>query len=286
MIAKGAEVLVSVGVLAVILAGCSAGIEGDPGEFAGDEAIGETSQAVLSPCVSGQLNSGFMTHACNHALFGPWYGARAASTTTPPWFGVKAGDTTTNAVENPLPSVTDSGYPHVYYTVTLPSAGGGVYSGKMKFKPGSTSALGTGDYAIAWNIVTSILVKQGATTINPDSSISPSPGVMSCSGYTGYNVYPFTIGASTQYDITLTANTPTVNISFERIADHRKRLYQDLDGDGWGNSGVSLLSACAPWAAYPVTQGSDCNESNASIYPTAPETCDGVDSNCNGSDCT
>jgi Putative metal-binding motif len=282
---RSALVLTSVGLLGVLLTGCSAGMDGESGDFATEEAAGEASQPVLSPCTSGQLNSGFMTHTCNHALYGPWYGTRAASTTTPPWFGVATGDTTTNAMTDPLPANTDSGSPHFYYTVTLPSAGGGVYSGKMKFKTGSTH--GAGDYAIIWNNVTSILVKQGATTINRDSAITANPGVMSCSGFTGYNVYPLTASTSTQYDITLTANTPTVNISFERVADHRKRLYQDLDGDGWGNTGVSVLSACAPWAAYPATQGADCNESNASIYPTASETCsDGIDSNCNGSDCT
>jgi Putative metal-binding motif len=277
-----ASILTSSGVLGVLLTGCSAAMEAEPGDFAGEEAVTEVSQAVLSNCGSGQLGSSFMSHSCNHALYGPWYGTRAASNTTPPWFGRTGGDTTTG---DPLPAVSDSGYPHIYYTVTLPSIGGGVYSGKMKFKTGSV--YGAGDYAILWNNVTSILVKRGATTINRDPAIAANPGVMSCSGFTGYNVYPLTASTSTQYDITLTANTSTVQVSFERMSDHVKRAYQDLDGDAWGNSGVSVLTACIPPAGYTATQGSDCNESNASIYPTAPETCgDGIDSNCNGNDCT
>jgi hypothetical protein len=271
-----------VSLIGVVLSACSAGMEGDLGDWSSEEGVAEVSQAVLSNCGSGQLGSSFMTHACNHAAFGPWYGTRAASNTTPPWFGRAAGDTTTG---DPLPALGDSGYPHFYYTVTLPSIGGGVYSGKMKFKTGSV--YGAGDYAIVWNNVTSILVKQGATTINPDSAISPSPGVMSCSGFTGYDVYPLTASTSTQYDITLTASTSTVHLSFERMSDHIKRSYQDLDADTWGNSGVSVLTACVPPAGYTATRGSDCNESNASIYPTAPETCgDGIDSNCNLNDCT
>jgi hypothetical protein len=282
MISKTASILRSVGVLGVLLTGCSAAVEGEPGDFSGEESVGEVNQAVLSNCASGQLGSSFMTHACNHAAFGPWYGTRAASNTTPPWFGRTASDTTTG---DPLPALSDSGYPHIYYTVTLPSVGGGVYSGKMKFKTGSV--YGAGDYAIVWNNVTSILVQQGAITINRDSAITANPGVMSCSGFTGYNVYPLTASTSTQYDITLTANTSTVQVSFERMSDHVKRAYQDLDGDTWGNSGVNVLTACVPPAGYSATRGSDCNESNASIYPTASETCgDAIDSNCNGNDCT
>lgn len=282
MIPKNAFRPAFVALIAVVLPACSGGLEGEAGDFASEEDVAEVSQALLSNCGSGQLGSSFMTHTCNHAAFGPWYGTRAASNTTPPWFGRTAGDTTTG---DPLPALGDAGYPHIYYTVTLPSVGGGIYSGKMKFKTGSV--YGAGDYAIVWNNLTSILVKQGATTINRDPAITANPGVMSCSGYTGYNVYPLTASTSTQYDITLTANTPTVQVEFERISDHVKRAYQDFDGDTWGNSGVSVLTACVPPAGYGATQGSDCNESNASIYPTAPETCgDSIDSNCNGNDCT
>jgi hypothetical protein len=282
MIKKIASILTSVGALGVLLSGCSAAVEGEPSDFLGEESVGEVHQAVLSNCTSGQLGSSFMTHTCNHATLGPWFGTRAASNTTPPWFGRTAGDTTTG---DPLPALGDSGYPHIYYTVTLPNVSPGVYSGKMKFKTGSV--YGAGDYAILWNNLTSILVEQGGSTINRDSAITANPGVMSCSGFTGYNVYPLTASTSTQYDITLTANTSTVQVSFERIGDHVKRAYQDLDSDTWGNTGVSVLTACVPPAGYSAARGSDCNESNASIYPFAPETCgDGIDSNCNGNDCT
>jgi hypothetical protein len=39
---------------------------------------------------------------------------------------------------------------------------------------------------------------------------------------------------------------------------------QDADGDGW------------------TVEGGDCDDSDASVYPGAPELCDGIDNNCDG----
>lgn len=51
---------------------------------------------------------------------------------------------------------------------------------------------------------------------------------------------------------------------------------KDTDGDGYGNPGVSVC---------PNGSATDCNNSNSSIYPGAPEICgDGIDQDCNGSD--
>ncbi|MFM7203266.1 MAG: MopE-related protein [Myxococcota bacterium] len=56
--------------------------------------------------------------------------------------------------------------------------------------------------------------------------------------------------------------------------------YQDLDGDGYGNSSVTN-TACDIPAGYASVSG-DCDDANASRNPGAAEPCDGVDNNCNG----
>jgi len=57
--------------------------------------------------------------------------------------------------------------------------------------------------------------------------------------------------------------------------------YQDLDGDGFGNT---LASVCV---CEPLDEGlsglpGDCDDSNASIQPIMLENCDDVDNNCDG----
>ena len=57
--------------------------------------------------------------------------------------------------------------------------------------------------------------------------------------------------------------------------------YFDLDGDGYGNS-LSSISACAQPPDYFTTISGDCDDRNSSIYPNAPEVCNGYDDNCDG----
>lgn len=58
--------------------------------------------------------------------------------------------------------------------------------------------------------------------------------------------------------------------------------YYDDDADGYG-SGERMIESCSPILSRTLsTSGRDCNNNNAAIYPGAPEICNQVDDNCNG----
>lgn len=56
--------------------------------------------------------------------------------------------------------------------------------------------------------------------------------------------------------------------------------YADADGDGYGDAATSV-SSCSPVAGY-VTDNTDCNDAENTVYPGAIEICDGLDNDCNG----
>ncbi len=59
--------------------------------------------------------------------------------------------------------------------------------------------------------------------------------------------------------------------------------YHDGDGDGYGDASRTM-AACAAPAGY-VTDATDCNDGDDTVYPGAVERqCDGIDQNCNGQD--
>src|SRR4030095_8416076 len=51
-------------------------------------------------------------------------------------------------------------------------------------------------------------------------------------------------------------------------------------GDGFGINGLIAFGCVAP-VSY-AAQAGDCNNTNAAIYPNAPEICDGLDNDCDG----
>ncbi len=57
--------------------------------------------------------------------------------------------------------------------------------------------------------------------------------------------------------------------------------YQDTDRDGFGSAATPSEPACSRPAGY-VSNDLDCDDSSASIHPSASEVCGGVDENCDG----
>lgn len=56
-------------------------------------------------------------------------------------------------------------------------------------------------------------------------------------------------------------------------------IFQDTDQDGYGDAN-STIQACELLSGYS-SNGTDCNDDDASVYPGHPEICDGLDNDCN-----
>ena len=62
--------------------------------------------------------------------------------------------------------------------------------------------------------------------------------------------------------------------------DVQDTFYTDADGDGYGDP-LAAVDACSP-PEGTVTSATDCDDTNADIYPSARELCDELDNDCDG----
>jgi hypothetical protein len=58
----------------------------------------------------------------------------------------------------------------------------------------------------------------------------------------------------------------------------KSTFYADVDGDNYGDAS-STTQACAAPTGY-VSDSTDCDDAASSTHPTASESCNGVDDNC------
>jgi hypothetical protein len=56
--------------------------------------------------------------------------------------------------------------------------------------------------------------------------------------------------------------------------------YFDADGDGWGDTSTSTTACSQP--SFYVADGTDCDDTDATVNPGASEACNGVDDDCDG----
>jgi hypothetical protein len=227
---------------ALSLVGCAVGTS-PSGEFEQDAEILDSAESALLPTGCAALGPTVNAHACSHGPLGP--------------FAAKTGSSNANFAG----STPKFDAIHTFYTVTLPSAGGGVYRGTLKYTPASND-----DHIIYVNPAVAVTVKDKSGAV---VSSQLSSAFADCSTYlTNYSVHELkTSSTFAPYKLTFESTTNTIQVLLEEVRPVRARWYQDADADGYGPPTPSQLTACLPSAGYTTTTTGDCNDSNATVYP-------------------
>ena len=80
-------------------------------------------------------------------------------------------------------------------------------------------------------------------------------------------------------DHTQWLNATNREVNWQNPSDSGAYIYEDLDGDLYGNPDV-VSSSCVSPDGY-VSVGGDCEDSIFEVNPGVDEVCDGTDNNCN-----
>ena len=127
----------------------------------------------------------------------------------------------------------------------------------------------------------------GTASVTITASGGQSPYTYSVNGGSSYQNSPgfqLAAGLYTQIHV-LDANGTVYVLSSIEISDGPPgpptTYFPDADADGFG-LGNSVQLCYDPGAGYSLIN-SDCNDSNPFVNPNEPESCNGIDDNCNGS---
>lgn len=211
--------------------------------FEEDAELVDSTESALLPAGCTALGPTVNAHACSHGWLGPADSKTASS--NPNFAGV-----------NPKFDGI-----HTYYTVTLPSVGGGVYRGTVKFTPAEDD-----DHIVYVDPAVAVTVKDKSNNV-VNSQLSSS--FSDCTSYlTNYSVHELKKSSTfAPYKLTFEAATSTIKVLLEEVKPLRAYWYQDGDGDGYGPPTPSHRTACLPPAGYTTTEAGDCDDSNPAVYP-------------------
>ncbi|MFP2907621.1 hypothetical protein ACLESD_21735 [Pyxidicoccus sp. 3LFB2] len=147
---------------------------------------------------------------------------------------------------------------HRHYTVNLPSGA----EGSVTFVPAATTAGDTTE-SVAFYLspsATFTLLTSGGTTVAPGIN---QTFTSSC-GLSKAVVYDLNVGSTYILAMGPVAGNQ-VRVVPEYLDDNRVRWYRDADGDTYGSSTNSVLTACEPASGY-VNRRFDCNDNDPNLF--------------------